>query len=106
LSGCANRGLAQGEKPLFAGARRTEQIGKLGATFRGTEFLIAPTGGDFNVPIKKPMWRGVANKFIRGDGLTERQHTRQRVVEPNHFSPSNARRKTMIPYRDHRNKFA
>ena len=29
----------------------------LGATFVGTNFLIARTGGDFNVPFKEAAWR-------------------------------------------------
>jgi len=39
LSGCDHRGLmAQGGKSLLAGAKRTGQVGKLGATFRGNRF--------------------------------------------------------------------
>jgi hypothetical protein len=63
--------MAQGGKSLLAGAERNGQVGKLGATFGGTDFLIARAGGDFNVPIKKAVWRGRVNHY--GDGKTERK---------------------------------
>ena len=45
FSGCANRGLmAQSRKSLLAGAERTGQVGKLGATFRGNRFSDCADG--------------------------------------------------------------
>jgi hypothetical protein len=61
--------MAQGRKSLLAGAERTGQVGKLGATSGGTDFLIARAGGGFTVPIRKAALASLANH--RGDSLTE-----------------------------------
>jgi len=44
--------MAQVRESLLAGAERTGQLGKLGATPGGTDFLIARAGGGFTVPIR------------------------------------------------------
>src|SRR5271170_6628624 len=52
--GCANRGLmAQNGSPQSQGGTLPTQSGKLGETSGGADFLIAGTGGGFNVPIRK-----------------------------------------------------
>jgi hypothetical protein len=72
LSGCANRGLmAQQRSPFQPGRSEPGKSENWGRPSGGTDFLIARTGGDFNVPIKRP--RGATGKKIYGDGQTEQK---------------------------------
>jgi hypothetical protein len=73
FSGCANRGLmAQQRSPLQLGRSEPGKSENWGRPSGGTNFLIARTGGDFNVPIRKAAWRGqISIRRIENDG----QHT-------------------------------
>src|SRR5271156_4539815 len=72
FSGCANRGLmAQRRSPFKPGRSETGKSENWGRPSGGTDFLIARTGGDFNVPIRKAVWRGWQN--YQGKGQTERK---------------------------------
>jgi hypothetical protein len=58
FSGCANRGLmAQKRSRLRPGRSEPGKSENWGEPSGGTDFLIARTGGDFNVPIRKAAWR-------------------------------------------------
>jgi hypothetical protein len=46
---------------------------------QGNQFPDCADGGDFNVPIKKAVWRG--REIIYGDGLAERQFE-QAFIKP------------------------
>src|ERR1700677_1271055 len=63
FSGCANRGLmAQKRSPLQPRRSEPGKSENWGKPSGGTDFLIARTGGDFNVPIRKAV--GVAGNFL------------------------------------------
>jgi hypothetical protein len=67
FSGCANRGLmAQKRSPFQPGRSEPGKSENWGRPSGGTDFLIARTGGDFNVPIRKAAWRAVAAVIDNG----------------------------------------
>src|SRR5580658_2385815 len=77
FSGCANRGLmAQKRSPFQPGRSEPCKSENWGQPSGGTDFLIARTGGDFNVPIRKAAWRHRQNHLWRL--LTEWQQAHQR----------------------------
>src|ERR1700685_3738990 len=58
FSRCANRGLmALKRSPFQPGRSEPGKSENWGRPSGGTDFLIARTGGDFNVPIRKAAWR-------------------------------------------------
>src|SRR5580700_6370816 len=78
FSGCANRGLmAQKRSPFQPGRSEPGKSENWGQPSGGTDFLIARTGGDFNVPIKKAGWRDRRNDLRRRPDRTATNRYRQ-----------------------------
>ena len=85
--------MAQGGKSLLARVERTGQVGKLGATFRGSRFSdCADVRGLQTCQKARP--DGVTGKIICGDTLTEQQENAPR--HKSHidiFCPTDGKRK-------------
>jgi hypothetical protein len=65
--------MAQKRSPFQPGRSEPSKSENWGRPSGGTDFLIARTGGDFNVPIRKAAWRHRQIPLWRL--LTERQQT-------------------------------
>jgi hypothetical protein len=83
--------MAQKRSPFQPGRSETHANLKIGGNRQtrlsgGTDFLIARTGGDFNVPIKKAVWCNRQKHFKEIARLNGNQRARASNTQPPYYN--------------------